>query len=265
MRQHRYRGGAIQKESASPIRARIDLLRLCLSLSLFQIVGGWSPTASAAPHLVRMRVDLGGRDNADRRTVGLTRCSRSVCCWASARRDVPDRDPRDAELDDPGDARLRPGLTHSFARLGNAVTPPLVAALMGPSPGAALRRDRPIRGVWVIVWVWYFCDDPRDHVRSRGRTRRAAAEPKGQRPRCPGGTAARVWPVTFTYFCYGWFCGLSQLGATVLQEQLQSRNQQIRAVRLGRVLGGRRRRYLGRNHVRPELSSDRKSVSRGSA
>ena len=99
------------------------------------------------------------------------------------------------------------GITHSFARLGTASTPPLVALLMHYwgwrgsffAMGAASL-------VWVIVWVVYFRNDPKEH--------HAIAEEDLNEipPRLFADKVTVPWapllkrmsPVTFTYFCYGW-------------------------------------------------------------
>ncbi len=56
------------------------------------------------------------------------------------------------------------GLTHAFARLGNAVTPPIVAWLI---VAISWRGSFVILGccslIWVTVWVWYFRDEPAEH------------------------------------------------------------------------------------------------------
>ncbi len=57
------------------------------------------------------------------------------------------------------------GLTHSFARLGNAVTPPIVAWLI---IALSWRGSFVVLGccslIWVLVWLWYFRDVPADHA-----------------------------------------------------------------------------------------------------
>src|SRR5216683_161372 len=67
------------------------------------------------------------------------------------------------------------GITHSSARIGNAVTPPLIAALVGLVSwrGAFVVLAFLSLG-WVLVWLWYFRDIP---------------------------TAP---PLTAVDFCYGW-------------------------------------------------------------
>src|SRR5436190_3386843 len=56
------------------------------------------------------------------------------------------------------------GITHAFARFGNAMTPPLVAWLIALTTwrGAFVALGCSSL-VWVIAWVWYFRDNPADH------------------------------------------------------------------------------------------------------
>lgn len=99
------------------------------------------------------------------------------------------------------------GLTHAFARLGNAITPPMVAAL---TVWLTWRGSFVVLGivslVWGVVWVWYFRNEPRDH-RHITETELATLPPRptGTKPPVPWGPLLkRMWPVTLTYFCYGW-------------------------------------------------------------
>jgi len=107
----------------------------------------------------------------------------------------------------PGKRGFAQGLTHAFARLGNAVTPPLIALLMVTF---TWRGTFWVLGAasffWVLVWVLYFRNEPKDHP---GITQADLDELKphilGERPKAPWGPLlARMWPVTLTYFCYGW-------------------------------------------------------------
>jgi MFS family permease len=99
------------------------------------------------------------------------------------------------------------GITHSFARMGNAVTPPIIVGLMAVLSwrGSFLIMGA-VSALWVAVWVWYFRDSPREH---RGMTEdELAALPdaaaKGRRtvPWLP--LVRRILPVTAVDFCYGW-------------------------------------------------------------
>jgi len=102
------------------------------------------------------------------------------------------------------------GITHAFARLGNAITPPLVVALMALLTwrGSFVALGL-VSFVWVVVWYWYYRDAPRQH---KGITAEELARlPVGdvkqgvQKPPIPWKRLVlRMWPVTLTYFCYGW-------------------------------------------------------------
>ena len=107
----------------------------------------------------------------------------------------------------PGKRGFAQGITHSFARLGNAVTPPMVAALM---LAFTWRGSFVILGslslLWVAAWWLYFRDDPKDHP-GISEAELSALPPRlsGRAPNPPWGPLLRrMWPVTLTYFCYGW-------------------------------------------------------------
>jgi sugar phosphate permease len=101
------------------------------------------------------------------------------------------------------------GITHSFSRIGNALTPPLIAWLIAV---LSWRGSFVVLGaaslIWMTVWVWFFRDDPRRHPRITaaeldrlGIGRRPVAE----RLKVPWlNLARRVAPVTAVDFCYGW-------------------------------------------------------------
>jgi sugar phosphate permease len=102
------------------------------------------------------------------------------------------------------------GITHSFARFGNAITPPIVAWLI---LRVTWRGSFVILGccslVWVIVWVLYYRDLPVDHpaitreeLETLPNQGRASTM---KRPQVPWQRLARrMLPVTIVYFCYGW-------------------------------------------------------------
>lgn len=108
----------------------------------------------------------------------------------------------------PADKRgFAQGLTHAFARLGNAATPPLIAVLMA---WLTWRGSFVALGLvslaWGVVWALYFRNEPKDHP---GITDAELASlpprPHHARPEVPWGPLLRrMWPVTLTYFCYGW-------------------------------------------------------------
>jgi len=102
------------------------------------------------------------------------------------------------------------GLTHAFARLGNALTPPIVAWLIVT---VAWRGSFVALGatslIWVAIWFWYFRDQPADHT-AVSREELDALPGRGvpekkERPRVPWlALTRRMAPVTIVYFCYGW-------------------------------------------------------------
>ena len=100
------------------------------------------------------------------------------------------------------------GITHAFSRLGNALTPALIVWLMALVTWRGSFVVIGLAGfVWVAVWIWYFRDDPREH--SAVTPEELAVLPpqraKGPAPAVPWGPLiSRMWPVTLTYFCYGW-------------------------------------------------------------
>jgi len=100
------------------------------------------------------------------------------------------------------------GIVHAAARIGNAVTPPLVTALLA---FGSWRGVFVILGLasllWPAVWMWFFRDDPREHPAiTAGDLATLPTRAKG------GGSriipwlrlARRMLPVTIVDFCYGW-------------------------------------------------------------
>jgi MFS family permease len=100
------------------------------------------------------------------------------------------------------------GITHAFSRLGNTITPPLVALLIGLT---SWRGSFIVLGcfsfLWVVVWLMYFRDDPRSHpsITQAELDRLPPFGAQKQTPKVPWGPlVARMAPVTIVYFCYGW-------------------------------------------------------------
>lgn len=102
------------------------------------------------------------------------------------------------------------GITHSAARLGNAITPPLVVALIA---WVTWRGSFIVMGTlslaWTLVWGLYFRDSPAEHpsITREELDRLPAFRSRAQRQREPvpwGPLIRRMAPVTVVYFCYGW-------------------------------------------------------------
>ncbi len=100
------------------------------------------------------------------------------------------------------------GITHASARLGNAITPPLIAWLtvMLTWRGSFISLGC-VSFVWVIAWFLYYRDNPADH---KGVTQDDLAKlppyaPKRGAVEIPWKRLTRrMLPVSITYFCYGW-------------------------------------------------------------
>ncbi len=100
------------------------------------------------------------------------------------------------------------GITHAFARIGNAVTPPLVTWLMlAFNWRVSFIILGAISFLWALVWVWYFRDNPRDHAKITPAEITTLPPYAGMKesPAVPWGPLLkRMAPVTIVYFCYGW-------------------------------------------------------------
>ncbi len=99
------------------------------------------------------------------------------------------------------------GITHSFGRIGNALTPPLMAVILG---FVSWRGSFVLLGsvslLWLVAWAWYFRNDPRDHAGITASDLAALPAPAAsKRPQIPWVRLAKhVLPVTIVDFCYGW-------------------------------------------------------------
>ncbi|GGF05632.1 MFS transporter [Aliidongia dinghuensis] len=93
------------------------------------------------------------------------------------------------------------GITHSAARIGNAVTPPLVALLVAYlSWRGSFVVFALLNLLWLVPWVWVSAKDGR-------RTALPAARVGGTAQRSATSwwaLARRMLPVTCVDFCYGW-------------------------------------------------------------
>jgi MFS family permease len=100
------------------------------------------------------------------------------------------------------------GLVHSFARIGNALTPPLMILLLA---FVSWRGAFVILGVaslgWLIVWVWFYRNDPNEHpsiTPEELSTLPSRSAYKGPQAVPWLRLARRILPVTAVDFCYGW-------------------------------------------------------------
>ena len=105
------------------------------------------------------------------------------------------------------------GITHAFSRLGNSLTPWMIASL---TIAISWRGSFIIVGIvslaWALIWGLYFRDDPNKHS---GVTPEeiATLPPYGSKKAADvkvpwSRLTARMAPVTIVYFCYGWILWL---------------------------------------------------------
>jgi sugar phosphate permease len=99
------------------------------------------------------------------------------------------------------------GITHSSARIGNAVTPPLIALLVGlVSWRGAFVVLALVSLIWVLLWLRYYRDVPaappltdEELAALPARSRGIATKPVPWLK-----LFRRMLPVTAVDFCYGW-------------------------------------------------------------
>lgn len=103
------------------------------------------------------------------------------------------------------------GITHSFARLGGAVAPPVV---IGVTALYGWRESFILLGVvslaWTALYVWFFRNTPIEHKWMTAKeleeigvdTVRMKSAAKGKTPWKE--MIQKMWLVTFVDFCYGW-------------------------------------------------------------
>lgn len=105
-----------------------------------------------------------------------------------------------------GNRGFAQGFTHAFARIGNAVAPAIVVAVMVQYGWrASFYICGALSLVWVIAWAFVFTEDPAKHPRMTAEELAAMPAPKKLNLKTPWGPLfKRMLPVTIVYFCYGW-------------------------------------------------------------
>lgn len=103
------------------------------------------------------------------------------------------------------------GITHSSARIGNALAAPLVAWM---AVLITWRWSFVAMGIastlWVVLWGWFFRNDPREHPSITAADLAELPPARGKRrPAIPWlKLGQRILPVTAVDFCYGWILWL---------------------------------------------------------
>jgi MFS transporter, ACS family, glucarate transporter len=123
------------------------------------------------------------------------------------------------------------GITHSAARLGNALAPGLIVTVMAIYGWrASFFVCAAISFVWVIAWFFIFRENPADHPGLTQKERDALPPPKTRGQPVPWGPlVARMTPVTIVYFCYGWILWLF---SGWIPQYFQHQNQDLKSVAL---------------------------------
>jgi MFS family permease len=98
------------------------------------------------------------------------------------------------------------GITHAAARIGNAVAPGVVVAIMvAYGWRESFYVCAGLSFVWVVVWGLTFTEHPKDHPRITPEELAFLPKPAAKKPPVPWGRLfRRMAPVTIVYFCYGW-------------------------------------------------------------
>ncbi|WP_240519544.1 MFS transporter [Amycolatopsis antarctica] len=100
------------------------------------------------------------------------------------------------------------GITHAFARLGNAVAPLVVAGIIAVfNWRASFWILGAVSLCWAIAWALNYRDRPADHPKmTEVELAELSAHQRADiRPPVPWrGLLRRVLPLTFVDFCYGW-------------------------------------------------------------
>ena len=98
------------------------------------------------------------------------------------------------------------GITHAAARIGNAVAPPIIVAVMATQGWrTSFYVCAGLSFAWVALWALTFTEHPADHPRITPQELAALPQPKPKATQVPWGALfKRMAPVTVVYFCYGW-------------------------------------------------------------
>jgi MFS family permease len=157
----------------------VSLILVCIATALTGMVGGL-----ATLFLARVALGLGEGS-------ALPTATHAMSSWTPA-----------------GRWGFAQGITHSSARFGNWITPPIVAALIVSFSW----RDSffilaGISLVWTAIWAWYFRDSPNDHphVTSDDLARLPSKRPADGARAVPWlRLFRRIFPATAVDFFYGW-------------------------------------------------------------
>ncbi len=114
-----------------------------------------------------------------------------------------------------GERGFAQGITHSGARLGAAITPPIVVSLIAAFGWRSVFYIFGLLGVvWALCWYWYYRDRPDEHASVNTEELAVIREGKstsapvaGEKVRVPWGkilTSVNLWLLCAMYFCYAY-------------------------------------------------------------
>jgi MFS family permease len=149
--------------------ARVTLTLCCAIVTAATVLTG---AATGFVSLFALRLALGFGEGA-----AFPTATRAMASWTPA-----------------GSWAFAQGITHACSRIGNALTPALVAGLLTfVSWRAAFLILGSASLVWLAIWAWYFRDNPNEDPSRDG----SAPIPWLR-------LARAILPVTLVDFCYGW-------------------------------------------------------------
>jgi MFS family permease len=98
------------------------------------------------------------------------------------------------------------GITHAASRIGNAVAPPVIVAVMATQGWrTSFHLCAAISFAWVVLWALSFTERPDQHPRITPEELAALPQARAKSTGVPWGPLfRRMAPVTIVYFCYGW-------------------------------------------------------------
>lgn len=114
----------------------------------------------------------------------------------------------------PGERGYAQGITHAGSRLGAAITPPIVVAMI---VAWGWRAPFWVFGVvgasWALHWYWYYRDRPSEHSSVNAeelaliQQHIGTGPPPGQKPKIPWKmifSSPTLWTLCLMYFCYSY-------------------------------------------------------------
>jgi MFS family permease len=207
--------------AAGPIKAELGLSNTTLGVAfsafgytyaIFQIIGGWLADRMGARRTLLICGSIWVIATIATGLVGglASLCAARLLLGIGEGAALPAQARAIANWFNTKDRGFVQGITHSSSRLGNAAAPTLVALL------ATLYSWRlsfiivgAFTAVWIIVWMLYYRDDPREHQRINEAELECLPLSVAGKTKESGGTPwrrilRRMSPAIFVYFCQVW-------------------------------------------------------------